>query len=50
MSVGAKYVAEEINSLILQPVLRRFYRLIFVPSRKSSQRFPNDHKRYSSHL
>ena len=34
MSVGAEYVAEQINSLILQLVLRRFYRLI-TPSRKS---------------
>ena len=35
MSVGAEYVAEQINSLILQLVLRRFYRLIFALSRKS---------------
>ena len=32
MSVGAEYVAEQISSLILQPVLRRFYCLIFAPS------------------
>ena len=35
MSVGAEYVAKQINSLILQLVLRQFYRLIFAPSRKS---------------
>ena len=32
MSVDAEYVAKQINSLILQLVLSRFYRLIFVPS------------------
>ena len=35
MSLGGEYVAEQINSLILQLVLRRFYYLIFAPSRKS---------------
>ena len=32
MSVGAEYVAEQINSLILQLVLRQFYCLIFALS------------------
>ena len=35
MSVGAEYVAEQINSLILQLGLRQFYRLAFAPSQKS---------------
>ena len=35
MSVGSEYVAEQINSLILQLVLRWFYRLIFALSWKS---------------
>ena len=34
-SEGTEYVTGQINSLILRLLLRRFYRLIFVPSRKS---------------
>ena len=35
MSMGAEYVAEQIDSLIPQLVLRQFYFLIFAPSQKS---------------
>ena len=33
--VGAEYVTGQINSLILQLLLRQFYHLIFAPSQKS---------------
>ena len=51
--MAAEYVAEQINSLILQLDLRQFYCLMFAPSRKLQYavgHFLNDHKWYSSHL
>ena len=59
-----EYVTGQINSRILELLLRQFCCLIFAPSRMFDfctvskilicfnlmRRFPNDHKRYSSHL
>ena len=55
-NMDPEYVTEQINSRILELILKRFCRLIFAPSGKILicfsliKRFPNDHKRYSRYL
>ena len=51
-SVGAEYVADQNNSLILQLVSPLDFCTVWKILRYCSliMRFPNDHKRYSSHL
>ena len=63
-NMDPEYVIGQINSRILELLLRQFCCLIFAPSRMFDfctvskilicfnlmRRFPNDHKRYSSHL
>ena len=44
-SMDPQYVTGQINSCILELLLRQFCCLIFAPSH-----FPNNYKRYSSHL
>ena len=43
-SMDREYVTGQINSRILELLLRRFCRFSLI------KRFPNNHKRYSSHL
>ena len=55
-SMDPEYGTGQVNSRILEFLLRRFCYLIFAPSHKILicfsliKRFPNDYKRYSSHL
>ena len=53
--MGPEYVTRQIRSRILELLLRQFCRLIFAVSKilicfSLINRFPKDHKRYSSHL
>ena len=50
-SMDPEYVTGQINSRILELLLRRFCCLIFAPNLNMLIKvFPNDSKRYSSHL